>query len=93
MRTQEEINRQIDGLKSMKSWLPETSGFGIPNWQKIDAQISILNGDETLEDFDAGDWEEMDDDNKVYRAAEDAEQWLDGDSDEDLFEERLNPYH
>lgn len=88
MRTQEEIKRQIEGLEKMKTWLPEYSGFGDPNHLIIDAQISILDGSQELSDIEEGDWEEMDEDNKVYRGAEEAEMWLDGNRDEDLFEER-----
>ena len=88
MRTQEEIKRQIEGLEKMKTWLPEYSGFGEPNHLIIDAQISILYGSQELSDIEEGDWEEMDEDNKIYRGAEEAEIWLDGDGDEDLFEER-----
>lgn len=38
-RTQDEVARQIDGLKKQKEALPEYSKFGDPNWEKIDAQI------------------------------------------------------
>lgn len=86
-RTTEDINRQIEGLTKMKTWLPEYSGLRTPNWRKIDAQIEMLKGGD-LSDFDEGDWDEMDEDNEVYRAAEDAENWLQCVSDDDLFEER-----
>lgn len=87
MRTQEEINRQIDGLLKMKTWLPEFSMFGDPNWEKIDAQVSVLKGG-SKDDFDEGDWEAMDETNQIYRAAEEAEDWLSDDiTMEDLFEE------
>jgi len=86
MRTQEEINRQITGLEQLKTTLPAYSAFGGANHEKIDAQISILKGNEELSDFPEGDWDEMDEENDIFRAAEEAEQWLDGDNDEDLFE-------
>jgi hypothetical protein len=85
-KTKQEIDAQIKGLELMKAGIPEYSMFGSPNHLIIDAQISILKGEEDLEDFDEGDWESMDEDNQVYRGAEDAVQWLDGDREEDLFD-------
>lgn len=87
-RTREEIQRQIDGLLEDKKNIREYSMFGDPNHKCIDAQISILEGDEELSDIDEGDWEEYDEQNKIFRAAEEAQQWLDGDREEDLFDER-----
>lgn len=88
MKKQEEIQRQIDGLLKMKEWLPERSMFGDPNHEIIDAQVSILDGTNELEDIDEGDWDEMDEQNKIFRGAEEAQQWLDEERDEDLFEEK-----
>jgi hypothetical protein len=88
MRTQEEIKRQIEGLEKMKTWLPEYSGLGTPNHELIDVQISIIDGSSELSDIDEGDFEEMDAQNQVHRGAEEAEMWLDGDREEDLFEEQ-----
>lgn len=88
MRTEEQIDRQIDGLDAMKDWLPEYSGFGSPNWQMIDAKILIISGEMDLEDFPEGDWDEMDEENEIYREAEEAQDWLYEEHDEDLFEER-----
>lgn len=88
MRTPEQIKDQIDGLEKMKTWLPEFSKFGTPNHEIIDAKISILDGSAELSDIDEGDFEEMDAQNQVYRGAEEAQEWLDGNRDEDLFEER-----
>lgn len=85
MRTQEEIKRQIEGILSEKSSLPEYSHFGDPNHAIADAQISILDGSRDLSDYDEGDWDEMDEDNKIYRGAEQADEWLQGNDDEDLF--------
>ena len=87
-RTKEEIARQIEGLKRMKKSLPEFSAFGDKNWEKIDAQLDVLEGlkdaddfyiDETAEEFEDGD-------NDIYSAAEEAEEWLNGHAD-DLFED------
>lgn len=43
-KNKKEIQRQVDGLKKMKSFLPEFSTFGDKNWEKIDAQLGILEG-------------------------------------------------
>jgi hypothetical protein len=87
MRTQEEIQRQADGILAEKETLPEVSVFGTPNHEIADIKISILKGDVELEDVDEGDWGEMDSANEVYRGAEEAQEWLDGDREEDLFDE------
>lgn len=88
-RSQSEIDAQIEGLKKDKKKLPEFSAFGDKNWEKIDAQIDILEGkgnsdslyiDETADEYEEGD-------NDIYFAAKDAENWLDGSRDEDLFDE------
>lgn len=79
MRTQQEIYKQISGLLLMKKTLPERSKFGDPNWEAIDAQVEILTGERTDEDFeDAHEY--------IYSQARDAQAWVDGDSDEYLFE-------
>lgn len=88
MKTKEEINRQIKGLQKMKEWLPAISGMGTPNHDIFDAQISILDGSQELSDIDEGDFEEMDAQNEVYRGAEEAEQWMNGEREGDLFEEQ-----
>lgn len=76
MRTKEEITRQREGLEKMKKGLPEYSAFGDNNWANIDAQIDILLG------ADLGDYEDSDE----YNSAEEAEMWLNGEIEEDLFE-------
>ena len=43
-RTQEEIDRQIAGLKKERASLPERTAFNDPNWKGIDAQIAVLEG-------------------------------------------------
>jgi hypothetical protein len=86
MRTEAAIQRQIDGLTAMKTWLPEYSTFRNPNHLIIDAKISILDGSTNLEDINEGDWEEMDEDNLIYRGAEEALNWIYDDDIEDLFE-------
>lgn len=87
MRSSEAVANQIAGLQRQREKLPEYSMFGDPNWQGIDAQIEILKGNSTLEDFPEGNWEDMDEENKVYRAAEEADQWLDDDDADNLYED------
>jgi hypothetical protein len=41
-----------------------------------------------LSDIDEGDFDQLDAQNEVYRGAEEAEMWLEGNKEEDLFEER-----
>lgn len=86
-RTKKETLRQINGLKASKKSLPKYSVFGDNNWEKIAAQIAVLEGrhnanhyyfDETSDDY-----EEVE--NEVYFAAARAEDWLNGSRDEDLF--------
>lgn len=86
MRSKEEIQRQVEGIKAQKSNIPEYSVFGTPNWGIFDAQIAVLQGDSDVEDFPEGDWESMDEENEIYRGAEEAQDWLDNDNADDLFE-------
>lgn len=80
MRSQEEIKRQIEGLKKEKASLPEFNFFNENNWERIDAQLSILDGLETYEDYEEAE-------QRIESAAYQAQQWLDGEDDEDLFSE------
>lgn len=84
-RTQEEIQAQIAGLEKEKTLFPEYSKLGTPNHAMANVKIEILQGRIDLDDIDEGDWDEMDEDNEIYRAAEEAQDWLEGMNDEDLF--------
>lgn len=88
-RTEEEIKLQIEGLKKDKTKLPEFSKFGDKNWEKIDAQLDVLEAIKTKDDFwedeSAEEFEEGD--NDLYFAAEEAEDWLDGAKEENLYDE------
>lgn len=88
MRTPEEINRQIEGLLEDRKRLPEYIMFGTPNHACIDAQIAILKGEYELDDMEQGNWEEHDEQNQVFRSAEDAQMWLEEERDDDLFDEQ-----
>ena len=78
MRTQEEITRQIAGLEKMRESLPETNFFGENNWLPIDAQIDILKGG-SYDDYE-------DEEYSIESAALKAQDWLDDENEEDLFE-------
>ncbi len=89
-RTQEEIQRQVDGLKKEKERLPEYSMFGDNNHAAIDAAIEVLEErrfasdyeeyDESLHNFPEDDIEH------VHQMALQAENWLDGYTNDDLFD-------
>lgn len=87
-KTQKEIDRQIEGLKKMKTTLPEFSFFGDSNWEKINAQLDVLEGKREPDNFykDEHSEEYEDGDNDIYFAAVEAQDWLDGQRKDDLFE-------
>ena len=82
MRTQEEIDRQIDGLEKMKSELPEFNYFGENNHEPIDVQLAILREDAEYEDYEHDEY-------NIESAAMKAKDWLEDENgiEEDLFEE------
>lgn len=78
MKSQEQINAQIEGLQKMKDSLPEFNFFGENNWLPIDAQIDILKG---------GDYEDyQNEEDSIESAAYQTRYWLESDDEEDLFE-------
>lgn len=81
MRTKEEVQRQIDGLLAERKTLPAESAFGDPNHEAIDAQVQVLMENETAETYaDADEYQDY-----IYQQATEAEDWLNGDIDDDLF--------
>lgn len=87
-RTPKQIQFQIDGLKREKKNITEHSGFGNNNWEVIDAKLDILEDKQTLQDFEDPDVaDDFEDVNNVIDGAQQAEDWLNGDNDEDLFDE------
>lgn len=78
MRTQPEIAMQIEGLENQKIKLPEINFFGDSNWEPIDTMLDVLRG------YSYSDYE--DEKPEIETAAYDADQWLQGNNDEDLFE-------
>lgn len=91
MRTQEEINRQVEGLKKMKKWFPEYSAFGDPNHKGIDAQLDILEANKDIMDFDEYNEDEFDDENEheyIRQQVQIADDWINSQSKQDLFDEQ-----
>ncbi|MCA9749499.1 MAG: hypothetical protein KC414_10365 [Romboutsia sp.] len=86
VRTQSEIDRQIEGLEKMRENLPEFNYFGDNNWEGIDTQLSIIRGESILEDYENMD-EDADEEDNIYQAAFEADGWLYGQVNEDLFED------
>ena len=87
-RTQKEIDRQINGLKEQRRLLPNFTLFGDNNWEQIDAQLDVLEGKKTPDDFYEDETSEdfNDGDNNTYFEAVKADEWFSGASDEDLFD-------
>ncbi len=88
LRTEDEINIQIEGLKRDREKLPRYSMFHTPNWDIIDQQIRILQGVDSIDDVQEDEelLEEGDSD-EVYQGAMRANDWLKKDIDENLFDE------
>ena len=87
MRTNEEIQKQINWLQRVKPFI-RPSGFGDDNQEAIDVQIKVL--EEKPESFDALDdlkdeevWEGM----HLTDAADSVFEWLTENSDESPFDE------
>ena len=80
MRTAQEKQRQVEGLKKQKEALPEYSFFGDNNWEAIDAMISIIMELTTYADYEN---DEPHIESEAYRC----QCWLNGESDDDLFDE------
>lgn len=87
LKTTEEKNIQIEGLKKDKLKFPEFSAFGDKNWEKIDAKLDVLEGLKNPDDFwqDESDEDYQDGDNDIYNAAIEAEEWMQGNIDDNLF--------
>jgi hypothetical protein len=89
-RTQEEIRRQVDGLKKEKERLPEYSMFGDNNHAATDAAIEVLEERRLASDYEEYDESihsfPEDDIEHVRQMALRAEDWLDGYTNDDLFD-------
>lgn len=78
-RTQKEIDRQVAGLNKQRASLPNFSFFGDDNWKPIEMQIRIIQGKARAENYE-------DENDRIASMALDAEEWLNGESDDDLFD-------
>ena len=79
-RTKEEIKRQVDGLEKTKKRLQENRGmFANQSIKRIEIQIAILTEKESYYDYEDAQPE-------IESCAYDTDQWLQGETDEDLFE-------
>ena len=81
MRTQEEINRQIEGLLREKKSSPKVSVFGRATHEGIDVQIQILRENQRADDYaDADEFSDY-----VYNQATLAGEWMESSMENDLF--------
>ena len=79
-RTKEEVQKQVDGLKKTKERLQQNGGMFAEQYiEQIEMQIDILTGRESYADHE-------DDEPQMESCAYDTDQWLQGESDEDLFD-------
>jgi hypothetical protein len=76
MRAPEEKQEMVRKLQEQKKTLPEFNYFGDNNWEKIDAQVDVINGKDP-DSFE---------DDEVFMSASEASQWLEG-KIEDLIDE------
>lgn len=69
VRTQEEINKTLEQLRTMRKNIPPRSSFGDDNYAALDVQILILEGKKSYGDY-------SDADDAIEIAADEAEYWL-----------------
>lgn len=78
--TDEERQAEIKKLQEMKPKIRRTTAFGDDNWEKIDAQIEVL--EKQLDEEEVyGEFEDHDDPDRtsdVVSAAREAVEWLEG---------------
>lgn len=73
MKTSEQKAQMIENLSRLRKSLPENNAFGDTNWIPIDAQIAVIKGESTVDDYRADDFESV-----AEVAAQEAQDWLDG---------------
>lgn len=82
MKTQKEINVEIEALKTVRPKVQSCSMFGDDNLAAVDAQIGVLeNGWDDDDIYDRHD--HADSSEHVLDAALEARQWVDGTSESD----------
>lgn len=82
MKTEEQKGEMVKNLTKLRKSLPEQNIFGDHNWIPIDAQISVIKGETTPEDYLGTEYESV-----AEVAALEAQHWLDGEiNDSELFD-------
>lgn len=79
MKTQKQIDAEIETLKSQKPRVPNFTAFGDDNWAAIDVQIEVLEKEMDQDAIDAK-WP-MDGEYHFYTAGCEAMDWRDEDED------------
>jgi len=82
MRTQEEIDYQVQGILEERQTTPEKDFWGRNVWDMADAKVAVLRGVSTSADYEEGGY-----DLNTVNAALDAEVWLNNVEPDNLFEE------
>ena len=77
-RTKEEIQQQIKGLEAEQKTLPDINFFGEDNTAMYEAMYNILEGRKTYDDYN-------DREGYIESAAYRAQQWLECETEENLF--------
>lgn len=77
MRTQEEINIQVEKFKAEKASLPEYTAFGDNNWEMFDTAIQCITEQWSLNDVYDGEYESY-----TEMLLVSCTEWLDGFIDE-----------
>ena len=80
MKTDKEVKEEIKALKTIRPKVRPHSAFGTDNLALLDAQVIVLEENlSSAEIFDRYDHSGIDE--EILMAAEDARQWLEGESD------------
>jgi hypothetical protein len=82
--TEDEVKTEIARLKEMKPKVRRKTAFGDDNWEKIDAQIRVLEESMDEDEIYAA-WSDDNDpehNQDLIHNALDARQWMEGDVDE-----------
>ena len=79
-QTDKLVNAEIAKLKKMKPKIRRYTAFGDDNWEKVDAEIRVLEKRMDQDDVDEH-WDgENDRDRELHSSACDAVEWLEGGS-------------
>lgn len=81
MKSQKEIDEQVAKLKEIRPKVRPYSTFGGDNLAKLDAQIKVLEKDMDSDDI-WNEWPQDEADMEIRMSADEARNWLDGESDD-----------